>query len=75
MKRKYHAIPVLIYAPVDVYPNAGDVYDAIRLPLDMESPDLAVFFGEDYQDGLIEIDPLETEFSGKISEDCPKTKF
>jgi hypothetical protein len=53
MKRKFHTIPVLIYAPVDVYPDAKDVYDAIKTPLDMEAPDIAVFFAEDYRDGMI----------------------
>jgi hypothetical protein len=70
MKRKYHAIPIIIYAPVDVYPNVTDVYGVIKTSLDMEAPDLSVFFAEDYADGLIEIDPVETELSGMISIDC-----
>lgn len=75
MKKKFHAIPILVYAPVDVYPDAKDAYDAIRTPLDVEVPDLAVFFAEDYDDGLVEIDPVETEFSGMISKDCFKNMY
>lgn len=73
MKRKYHAIPVIIYALIEDYPHAEDVYDAIKTPLDMEAPDLAVFFAEDYQDGIVELDPVETEFTGMINIDCPKS--
>lgn len=71
MKTKYHAIPVIIYAPVDAYPDAEDVYDAIKTPLNMEVPDLAVFLAEDYRDGLVEID--ENEFSGQITMDCKRS--
>lgn len=68
MKRKFHAIPVLIYAPVDVYPDAKDAYDDIKL-----GENLSVFLAEDYQDGMVDIDPLETEFSGQITMDCKRS--
>ena len=73
MKRKYHAIPVLMYVPVDIYPNVEDAYDYIKTPLDMEAPDVSVFLAEDYSDGLVELDPAWTEFTAKISVDCNKT--
>jgi hypothetical protein len=72
MKRKYHAIPVLVYAPVDDYPRAEDVYGAIKIPLDMEAPGLTVFFAEDYRDGLVEIDDEEDDLSSWISTACER---
>lgn len=68
MKRKFHAIPVLIYAPVDVYPDANDVYDHIKL-----GENLSVFLAEDYKDGMVELDPAWTEFSGQITMDCKRS--
>lgn len=73
MKRKYHAIPVLMYVPVDIYPDAEDAYDMIKTLMSAESNEFSVFFAEDYSDGVVELDPAWTEFTAKISEDCEKT--
>jgi hypothetical protein len=71
MKRKYHAIPVLVYVPFEHFPHASDAYDHILNPLNRDYPEAAVFFAEDFRDGVVELDPAWTEFSGKISMDCP----
>lgn len=71
MKQKFHAIPVIVYVPVEHFPKSEDVYDHIMTPLNSEFPEATIFFAEDYRDGIIEIDPLETEFSGMITLDCP----
>ena len=70
MTRKYHAIPVLMYVPVDIYPDSADAYDMILTLMNAENREFAVLFAEDYRDGMVELDPLETEFSGQISKDC-----
>lgn len=72
MKTKYHVIPVIVYAPVDDYPDASNVHEAIKLPLNMESPRLIPFIAEDFEDSIIEIDRSKEMFSGCILLDCKK---
>ena len=70
MTKQYHAIPVLMYVPVDIYPDSSDAYDMILTLMNAENKEFTVFFAEDYFDGKVELDPMETEFSGSISKDC-----
>lgn len=70
MTRQYHAIPVLMYVPVVIYPDPVDAYDMIRTLMNAENKEFTVLFAEDYRDGMVELDPLETDFSGSISKNC-----
>ncbi len=69
MKKKYHAIPVLIYAPVDVYPDSIDAQNMIHTLMTAEEGEFPVLFAEDYFDGKVEIDEKE-ELDARISYVC-----
>lgn len=73
MTKKYYAIPLLVYVPVDVVGDAENAHHYIKLPINQEAPEALVFLAEDYTDGVVEVDPLITEFSGMITVDCDES--
>jgi hypothetical protein len=73
MTRKYHAIPVLMYVPVDVYPDVADAHNQISGLMNAEEGEFFTFFAEDFQDGIMEIDHDVDQFSAMITVDCERS--
>jgi hypothetical protein len=69
MTKQYHAIPIIVYVPVEQYPLNQQALEAIHKNFPHDT-DMSVFFAEDFKDGLVEIDHTFDEFSAMISVDC-----
>ena len=73
MTRKYHAIPVLMYVPVDIYPDVADAHNNISDLMNAENREFYTFFAEDFQDGIVDIDHNVDQFSAMIMVDCERS--